>query len=301
MSRDRSSAIVWLLLLVLAMIWGSSFILIKRGLLYEGQPVLSAYQLATARLAMAWLALSPLVFRHAKLLRQHWLPLMGSGLLGNGLPAFLFATAQTRIDSSLSGMLNGLTPLMTLAAGIVFFGHRMRLIHVVGVLLGLLGATGLILLKQEEGMPAWSLYAVLPVLGAVCYGISGNIVKHYLYGLPPAAISALALTFVGPVCIGLALTSGLPETLMQHPQGWWAFGHVALLAVLSSALALVLWNVLLQHTTALRASSVTYLMPIIAVGWGFLDGEYITSGQLGMIAVVLASVYVVSIAEKRMG
>lgn len=301
MSRDRSTTIVWLLLVVLAMIWGSSFILMKRGLMHEGVPVLSSYQLATARLAMAWLALSPLVFRHAGLFRKHWLPLLGSGLLGNGIPAFLFATAQTRIDSSLSGMLNGLTPLMTLAAGIFFFGQRMRGIHLIAVFMGLLGATGLIYLKQQDGISTWSYYAILPVLGAVGYGLSGNIVKHYLYGLPAAAISALALTFVGPICIVLALTSGLPETLMEHPQGWRAFGHVVLLAVLSSALALVLWNMLLQRTTALRASSVTYLMPIVAVGWGFLDGEYITAGQIGMIGVVLASVYLVSLAEKRMG
>jgi drug/metabolite transporter (DMT)-like permease len=298
--RDRSQTIVWLLLLVLALIWGSSFILMKRGLFHEGEPVLSSYQLATARLGMAWLALSPLVFRHFALLRKHWLPLLGSGLLGNGIPAFLFATAQTRIDSSLSGMLNGLTPLMTLAAGILLFGQRMRAIHLVGVLLGLLGATGLIYLKQQDGMPSWSLYAILPVLGAVCYGLSGNIVKHFLYGLPAAAISALALTFVGPLCIGLALTSGLPETLMAHPQGWRAFGHVALLAVMSSALALVLWNILLQRTTALRASSVTYLMPVVAVGWGILDKEYITAGQIGMIGVVLGGVYLVSLAERRM-
>lgn len=301
MPRDRSASLVWFLLILLALIWGSSFILMKRGLFYEGVPVLSSYQLATARLGMAWLALSPLMLKHTALLRKHWLPLLGSGVLGNGIPAFLFATAQTRIDSSLSGMLNGLTPLMTLLAGILFFGQRMRAIHLIGVFTGLLGATGLIFLKQQDGMPSWSYYALLPILGAVCYGLSGNIVKHYLYGLPAAAISALALTFVGPLCIVLALTSGLPQTLIEHPAGWCAFGHVALLAVLSSALALVLWNMLLQRTTALRASSVTYLMPVVAVSWGFLDGEYITAGQIGMIAIVLASVYLVSLAEKRMG
>lgn len=299
MLRDRPSALVWLLLAVLALIWGSSFILMKRGLFHDGVPVLTPYQLATARLGMAWLALSPLMLRHVGLFRKHWLPLFGSGLLGNGIPAMLFATAQTRIDSSLSGMLNGMTPLMTLVAGIAFFGQRMRAIHLIGVFLGLIGASRLIYLKQQDGLPSWSLYAVLPVLGAVCYGLSGNIVKHYLYGLPAAAISALALTFVGPLCIGLALTSGLPETLMSHPDGWRAFGYVALLAVLSSAFALVLWNVLLQRTTALNASAVTYLMPIVAVGWGFLDGEYITVGQIAMIGVVLGGVYLVSVAEKR--
>ncbi len=299
MNNARPTAMVWLLLVVLALIWGSSFILMKRGLFHEGQPVLDPYQLATARLAIAWLALSPLMVRHLHLLRPHWKPLLGSALFGNGFPAILFATAQTRIDSSLSGMLNGLTPLMTLVAGVLFFGIRVRGIHLIGILLGLFGAAGLILLKEDDGLPSWSLYALLPIIGSVCYGLSGNIVKHYLYGLPPAAISALALTFVGPLCIGLALHSGLPGTVVEHPHGWYAFGHVVLLAVLASALALVLWNILLKYTTAVWASSVTYLIPVVAFGWGALDGEHVTLIQGAMIGVVLAGVYLVSAAERR--
>lgn len=284
----------WVLLLVLAIIWGSSFILIKRGLFQEDQAVLSPWQLATGRLAIAWLCLAPAMFRHLHLMREHWLPLLGSGLLGNGIPAVLFATGQTRIDSSLSGMLNGLTPLMTLVAGALLFGVRMRLVHLMGVVLGLAGAVGLIFLKEDDGLPNWSIYAALPILGAVCYGLSGNIVKHYLFGLPPVAISVLALTFVGPVCIGLALGSGLPTVLIEHPQGLRAFAHVVLLAVLSSAFALVLWNRLLQMTSALRASSVTYLMPLVAVGWGVADGESFTWGMAGMAALVLGAVYLVN-------
>ncbi|MBL7980587.1 MAG: DMT family transporter [Flavobacteriales bacterium] len=290
---------IWLLLLVLALIWGSSFILMKRGLYYEGVPVLTPWQMATARLSIAWLALSPVLLRHAGLLRKHVLPLLGAGVLGNGIPAFLFATAQSRIDSSLSGMLNSLTPLMTLLTGGLFFGTHIRGVHVAGVVLGLAGAVGLIALKGGDGPPSWSLYAALPIIGTLCYGFSGNIVKRHLYAVPPMATSALALTFVGPISIGLALTSGLPETLRTNPHGWSALGHVAVLAVLSSALALVLWNVLLQRTSALRASSVTYLMPVVAIGWGLLDKEVIGLAQLGMIALVLGGVYVVSVAERN--
>ena len=299
MENARPNALVWLLLLVLALIWGSSFILMKRGLFHEGEPVLTAYQLATSRLAIAWLALSPLMLRHLSLMRRHWKPLLGSAVFGNGIPALLFATAQTRIDSALSGMLNGLTPLMTLLAGMAFFGLRFRGVHVVGVLLGLGGAAGLILSRADDGLPTWTIHALLPVLGTVCYGLSGNIVKHYLYGLPPAAISALALTFLGPLCMALAVHSGLVTTLAEHPHAWRAMAYVGLLAVLSSALALVLWNVLLQHTTALWASSVTYLMPVVAIGWGLLDGETITVAQMAMIGVVLGGVYLVSVAERR--
>ncbi len=298
MSPQRPSSLVWPLLITLALIWGSSFILMKRGLYADGVPMLSPWQLATVRLGVAWLALSPFLLRHNAYLRSHFWPLLGAGLLGNGIPAFLFATAQSRIDSSLSGMLNSLTPLMTLLAGLLLFGTRVRGIHVMGILLGLLGAAGLILVARDGGPLEVNAYALLPVLGTVCYGLSGNIVKRHLYSLPPIATAALALTFVGPVALLLAAGSGLDDTLTHVPGAGKALGFVVLLAVMSSALALVLWNMLLQHTSALRASSVTYLMPVVAIGWGLLDGEVIGLRELGMIALVLSGVYIVSIAER---
>jgi drug/metabolite transporter (DMT)-like permease len=299
MEKERPRSTIWLLLLVLALIWGSSFILMKRGLFHDGKPVLTPVQLASARLAIAWLTLSPLLFRHSALLRPHWKPLLLAGLLGNGIPAFLFAMGQSRIDSSLAGMLNSLTPLMTLIVGALFFGLRFRSVHLLGVVLGLGGAVGLILLRGGDGLPSWSFFAVLPIVGTLCYGFSGNIVKRHLYMLPPLATSVLALTFIGPVSLLWALSSGLPEALTTHPHGWSALGHVAVLAVMSSAFALVLWNVLLQRTSALWASSVTYLMPVVAIGWGVLDGEPIGWAQVGMIGLVLGSVYLVSIAERK--
>lgn len=298
MQRERPTPLVWPLLIILALVWGSSFILMKRGLYADGVPLLSPWQLATARLSIAWLALSPFLLRYSGLLRKHALPLLGTGVLGNGLPAFLFATAQSRIDSSLSGMLNSLTPLMTLLTGVLFFATRARGIHLIGIVVGLVGAVGLIFSNRDDGPLTLSIYAMMPVVATLCYGLSGNIVKRHLYSLPPIATAALALTFVGPVSIVLALTSGLPETLRTVPGAWKALGYVAVLAVMSSAVALVLWNVLLQRTSALRASSVTYLMPVVAIGWGLLDGETIALQQLIMIAVVLSGVYIVSVAER---
>jgi drug/metabolite transporter (DMT)-like permease len=294
MVRRRPTLFVWAILLVLALTWGSSFILMKRGLFHAGEPVLSPWQMASARLFMAWLALSPLLVRHGGLFRRNWLPLLGTGLLGNGLPAILFAFAQTRIDSSLSGMLNSLTPLMTLVVGVLLFGQRLRAVHVLGVGIGLTGALLLVRMKSGDGTAEWTWYAMAPIVGTLCYGLSGNIVKAHLSHLPAAGVAALALTWVGPVSLGLALATGLPDTLAVHPHGWRALGHVAVLAVGGSAFALVLWNMLLQRTTAVQASMVTYLMPVVAIGWGMLDGERITPGQLLMVAVVLAAVYIVS-------
>lgn len=299
MKDERREWLNWALLLVLALIWGSSFILMKEGLFYGNEPVLSPVQLAFARICIAWLALVPLLVRYAPLMRAHWLPLLGTGLLGNGIPAFLFATAQRHIDSSLSGMLNSLTPLFTLVMGGLFFRQHIRGIHVIGILVGLVGAVGLIGLQHADGRPTWSVYALLPVLGTVCYGCSANIVKRHLHMLPAAATAVLALTWVGPFALVGTFATGLPATLHTTPHAWSCLGFVALLAVLSSALSLVLWNALLKRTSAVRASSVTYLMPVVAIGWGLRVGERPTVGQFIMIAVVLSGVYLVKLAERK--
>ena len=298
MAQQRGEWLKWALLFILALIWGSSFILMKRGLFVDGRPVLGPWQLATARIGIAWLCLAPLLFKYAALLKKHWLPLLGTGLLGNGIPAILFATAQTRIDSSLSGMLNSLTPLFTLLVGAFFFGNPLRLIHVVGILVGLAGAAGLILLKADDGLPTWNAFALLPIAATFMYGCSANIVKRHLHMLPAAATACLALTFVGPFGVTGAFISDLPGTLADEPHGWTALGYVALLAILSSALSLVLWNALLIRTTAVWASSVTYLMPVVAIGWGLLDGESLSMGQIAMIGVVLCSVWLVNRGER---
>ncbi len=298
MEQRRDEWLKWALLLVLALVWGSSFILMKRGLFHEGKPVLDPWQMASARLAIAWLALSPLLFFHAPLLRKHWLPLVGTGVLGNGIPAFLFAAAQTHIDSALSGMLNSLTPLFTLMVGVIFFGHRLRWIHVIGILVGLVGAAGLIVWKKSDGLPPWNIYALLPVIATALYGCSANIVKRHLHMLPAAATACLALTFVGPLGLMGTFATDLPTTLETDPNAWHSLGFVALLAIFGSAISLVLWNALLKRTSAVWASSVTYLMPVVAIGWGVLDGESLTAGQFGMIALVLCGVWLVNRAER---
>jgi drug/metabolite transporter (DMT)-like permease len=298
MEKRRDEWLKWVLLLVLALIWGSSFILMKRGLFHEGRPVLNAWQMASARLAIAWLTLSPLLLIHAPLLRKHWLPLVGTGVLGNGIPAFLFAAAQTHIDSALSGMLNSLTPLFTLLVGVLFFGHRLRLIHIIGILTGLVGAAGLIAWKKADDLPTWNIYALLPVIGTALYGCSANIVKRHLHMLPAAATACLALTFVGPFGLMGTFATDLPTTLETDPNGWRSLGFVALLALFGSAISLVLWNALLKRTSAVWASSVTYLMPVVAIGWGVLDGEPFTAGQMAMVALVLCGVWLVTRAER---
>ncbi|MCI1752398.1 MAG: EamA family transporter [Flavobacteriales bacterium] len=289
----------WLLLGILSLIWGSSFILMKRGLYQDGMPALSPLQLASARLFIAWLVLSPLLFKHAHLFRAHWKPLLGTAILGNGIPAFLFAVAQTSINSSLSGMLNSLTPLFTLLVGIALFGIRIRTINVVGILLGLAGAVGTIAYRHGDGLPSWTVHAVLPAIGALCYGFSGNIIKRWLYMLPAAATSVLAISIVGPMGLIGVLVTGLPHTLATVPNAWPALGFTAILATFSTGISLILWNALIKRTSAVWASSVTYLMPIVAIGWGVFDGEILEPMQFLMIAVILGGVYLVNLGVRK--
>ncbi|MBK8582304.1 MAG: EamA family transporter [Flavobacteriales bacterium] len=289
----------WLLLGILSLIWGSSFILMKRALYQDGMPALSPLQLASARLFIAWLVLSPLLFKHAHLFRAHWKPLLGTAILGNGIPAFLFAVAQTSINSSLSGMLNSLTPLFTLLVGIALFGIRIRTINVVGILLGLAGAVGTIAYRHGDGLPSWTVHAVLPAIGALCYGFSGNIIKRWLYMLPAAATSVLAISIVGPLGLIGVLATGLPHTLATVPKAWPALGFTAILATFSTGISLILWNALIKRTSAVWASSVTYIMPIVAIGWGVFDGEILEPMQFLMIAVILGGVYLVNLGVRK--
>jgi drug/metabolite transporter (DMT)-like permease len=299
MSRPASSdRMKWLLLATLSLIWGSSFILMKRGLYHEGTPVLDPFQLASCRLFIAWIVLMPLLFRHARYFRAHWKPLMGTALLGNGLPAFLFAYAQTHSASVLAGMLNSLTPLFTLLIGVWLFRVRLRLLNLGGVLLGLLGALGIIAFREHGGDPVWSVYAVLPIVGALSYGFSGNIVKHGLYMVPAAAIAGLAISIVGPMGLLGILVTGVPQTLANEPHAWESMGYVGLLAIFGTGISLVLWNELIKLTSAVWASSVTYLMPVVAVTWGMLDGETFLPLQFLMAALILLGVYLVNQGTK---
>lgn len=296
--EERPSRKKWWLLGVLSLIWGSSFILMKRGLFHDGEPALSPMQLASARLFIAWLVLLPLLFRYARLFMAHWKPLVGTAVLGNGLPAFLFAFAQSGIDSALAGMLNTLAPLFTLLVGVVLFKVRLRKANLLGVLLGLAGAIGTIAFARSGGGATWSIYAVLPIIGALSYGFSGNIVKHRLYMLPATAISVLAISIVGPFGLAGIFATGLPHTLSTVPHAWTALGYVAILAVFGTGISLVLWNELIKLTNAVWASSVTYLMPVVAIGWGILDGETLVPLQFLMVGVILLGVYLVNKGAK---
>ncbi len=277
-----------ILLIALALIWGSSFILMKNGL-----KVYSASQVATMRMFFSFICLLPLTLRHIwriPIKRYGMITLVG--LLGNGIPAILFATAQTKLNSSTAGVLNCLTPLFTLIVAPVFFKQKFGMRKVVGVVLGLFGAVALIMLRSNGSIDPNYTYGFYILLATICYAWSVNLIKQYLHDLPALSISAMALLFIGPA-FGYYLfqhTDFIIRTELSDG-GLIAMSYVFLLAMFGTALSLILFNKLVQLTNPIYASSVTYLIPIVAIFWGFVDGESITFIHILGMATILLGVY----------
>jgi len=290
------SASAWGLLVVLSLIWGTSFILMKKGLV-----VFSALELGAARVSVAALLLLPFALREMARVersRLKWLAL--SGTVGTLIPAFLFAYAETRLASGLAGVLNALTAVFALLVGALLFGQRLTGLRVLGIALGLLGTVVLMLLggSGADGGPAGAAgsawYGGYIVLATIGYGLSVNVIKHRLHGLTPVAVTSLLLALIGgPALAYLLLGTGFAHKLATVPGAWPAFGYIALLATMSTAVATVLFNMLIQRSTTLFASSSTYLIPIVALGWGALDGEAFNLWHAAGMAIILAGVAVI--------
>jgi drug/metabolite transporter (DMT)-like permease len=279
----------WAILIVLSLIWGTSYILIKRGL-----EVFSPTQVATLRLSISSLAFVPILFyRRKRVDWGRWRPLLLVGVLGSGLPAFFFSLAQTQISSSMAGVLNSLTPLFTLLLGVLLFGLQASGRKVLGVLVGLGGAALLILLGKDAGMGSQPWYGLLVVAGALCYAASSNIVGAYLRDMSSITISAVAFALIGlPAAVYLFSTDFLP-LMAQHQGAWPAFGYIAALALFSTVLASVIFFRLVQWTSPVFASMISYLVPIVALSWGVFDGEPLALIHFLGLALIMSGIYLV--------
>jgi drug/metabolite transporter (DMT)-like permease len=279
----------WATLLLLSIIWGTSFILMKKGLISY-----SSTQVAAFRMFFSFIIVLPLAIRNIRVINKRNIrPLLLSGLLGFAIPALLFTKAQTRIDSSLAGMLNSLTPLFTLIFGLLIFTARIKYYHVLGILIGLAGATGLIWKRELNIFEGINAYALLVVVATICYGINVNIVKFKLAELTSVQITSLSFLFVGPVG-GIYLLFSDFSGVTQNGNYILNLVFIALLALLSSVLAVIIFNSLIKYTTAIFASSVTYIIPVFATLWGIFDGEIIRLAQLLWLVIILGGIYLVN-------
>ncbi len=278
----------YIILVVLAIIWGSSFILMKRGL-----EVYSYTQVAALRLFIAFISLSPFLLKAIKeVKRKHYLPIAAMAFFGNGIPAFLFTKAQTQLDSSLVGILNSLVPLFTLLLGIYFFKTKPTRYNILGIFIGLCGAT-LLSFSTMQGAVEMNNYVFLIMLATVFYAISVNVIKKYLHDLGAISITALAFLIIGPLsAIHIFNTDFL--VLAKTNAGFESLMYVAILAVVGTSSAVVIFNKLISNSSAIFASSVTYLIPIVAILWGVFDGENISLTHLIAVMIILSGVYLVN-------
>jgi drug/metabolite transporter (DMT)-like permease len=279
----------WAILLFLSLIWGTSFILMKKGL-----ESYSHSQVAAFRIFFSFLFMLPITIRNIKVIsRDNILSLLIVGFIGFAIPAFLFTKAQTRLDSSLAGMLNSLTPLFTLIVGILFYRSSARWVNIAGLFMGLIGAIGLMWNGDMNIFRGINGFALFIVVATICYGINVNEIKFKLVNLSSLEITSLAFLFTGPVAgIYLLFTdfSSVPET----PDYLLNLAYIAILALFSSVIAVLIFNHLIKFTTPLFATSVTYIIPLFAIMWGIIDGESIKIIQLLWITVILLGVYLVN-------
>jgi drug/metabolite transporter (DMT)-like permease len=270
---------------ILAIIWGSSFILMKEGLKH-----FSSYQVAAMRISFAGIALLPFVKWRKVVIRAGDLKyFIISGILGSAIPAFLFTAAQTKISSSLAGAINGLTPLFALLVAVVFVGVKFNKLKVYGVIVGLLGAFFLIV-GQELNFDI--KYTSLAGLAAVCYGINVNIIKQKLNDYPPRLVAALPLAIISIIGVGVMLYLGFDVSWNQE-QDVKSLVAIVLLAVVGTSLSLVMFNRLIQQTNTVFATSVTYLIPIVALFWGFLANETISTNQMIGLGFILIAIWLI--------
>jgi drug/metabolite transporter (DMT)-like permease len=277
------------ILMILAFIWGSSFILMKIGM-----KSFSSDQAAALRILMASIVLMPIAIKQInKLKRTDLKSILIAGFIGSFFPAFLFMKAETRIDSALAGMLNSLTPVFTWVVGLIFHRTLFKSFHIIGLSLGLAGATGLILAGDGFHPGTVNSYALFIIVATFFYAISINQIKFKLSHLTGVQVTSFTFLFIGPVALIYLLTTNI-ASVAANPS--WPLHLLALaaLGIIGSAVAMLLMNSLLRHSSAVAASSVTYIIPVFAIIWGLFYGEKVTLLHIICMCFILAGVYIIN-------
>ena len=286
--EGAASTFSWFILIVLALMWGSSFILIKKGLIALDPGAVAALRITSASLFLLPVAIKN---RH-KVKSHHVFKLIVVGFAGSLVPAFFYAKAQTQIDSGVAGVLNAVTPLWVIIIGVVFFTQKITLRNFLGMIIGFAGTVWLVLAGSGRNLKI-SYYALFIIAATICYGVNLNVIKFKLSDLTASTITSVSLALVGPLAIGyLFLGTDFLTSMQQHPYAWWSFGAISLLGIMGTAIALVLFNKLVKVTNPIFASSVTYLIPIVAVLWGLFDNEILVMGQMAGMVMILAGVFI---------
>ena len=276
----------WFILILLAIIWGSSFILMKKALIH-----LNPIQVGALRIIFTALTLFIIGFKNiSKVNKKQWYYIAVTAFLGSFFPAFMFAFAVQKIDSSIVSILNSLTPLNTLVVGALFFGFSFLRKQFIGVIIGLIGALILIVKGAELNPEQNYLYALLIVFASIGYAFNVNILKNHLNELNALTIVTgnFIIIFI-PALVVLWWTDFFEITYIEQAKS--SLLYLVLLSVFGTAMAKTLFNKLIQMTSPIFSSSVTYLIPIVALFWGVLDGERLYFGQFLAGTLILLGVY----------
>ena len=294
MTSETPPLKAWLLLGLLALIWGSSFLLIKKGLLG-----FAPEQLAAIRIASAGFVLLPFILKRFKTVQpHHWLKLICVGLVGSFIPAFLFAFAQTELPSGVTGVLNTFTPLATLIIGIALFKQTALVQQWIGVVIGLVG-TLLLVTATANGDFEFNRYGLLIIAATICYGLNLNLIKHHIPDLGALTITGVSLFLVAPAALIYLLFATPFTAQVTQPELWFPLGAILVLGIIGTAMALVIFNTVVKLTDTTFTSSVTYLIPIVALILGILDGEPFFLQQGVGLAAILSGVWIANRRKRQ--
>jgi drug/metabolite transporter (DMT)-like permease len=287
--KDKIDLQSWLLLLSLTLIWGTSYILMKRILV-----IYTPIEMASLRLAVAGLVCIPFLRKAiGHIPRDKFGKVFFVGAIGSGIPAFLFAYAMSRISSSVGGIINSLSPLFTVLTGLIFWRIQAPAIKVLGIFIGFIGAVVLVFGKHGFEINGDVGYAVLPVIATFCYGMNSNYVRQNFPAANSVMLTALGMVMVGIPAIAILLCTDF-LTRLHQPGALQALAYVSILGGFNTVLSNILFYKLIQRSGPLFAASVTYLIPIVAIGWGAWDHEGLAPFHFAGLALILAGVYFVS-------
>jgi drug/metabolite transporter (DMT)-like permease len=287
----------WLYLVLLSFIWGSSFILIKKALVG-----FTALQLGGLRIVFASLTLFVFGFRSLSIIKlADWKWLIIAGFTSSFFPPFLFALAQTQLDSGITSIFNSIVPLMTTLVGIALFGAIITKRQILGVFIGLFGTVALIVAGMEFTPDQNYWYAIFILLSALGYAFNINIIKRHLTHLGPLTITTASFAVAFVPAIFLVIYSGFFEEITKNVQMHNTIWYLLALAIIGTAWANILFNKLIHISSPVFAASVTYTIPLVAVLWGVWDGEILDIYQLIGGVIILFGVWLVNKKKRTSG
>ncbi|MDQ7917407.1 DMT family transporter [Mesonia sp. MT50] len=284
----------WFLLIIMAITWGSSFILIKKSLTVFSPYEIGAFRVGLSGIILSFIGIPALL----KMKMRDALWIAAAGFFGNFLPMFLFPIAQTKVSSSLAGIINSLEPIFVLVLGFMLFGIKSKFTQIIGAIIGFFGAVTLLYFSEMNTEETQLGYTLLMVLASASYAVSALIIKLKLQEVKSIHISSSVFSIWMIPSFFILIFSGFFSTPIND-QSIEALGYMGVLSIFGTAIGIALFYKLIQDTSAVFASTVSYLLPIVAVIWGVLDGEKFNFWYLIGAVLILIGIYLIREKKKK--